>query len=87
MTEHILNGSQIGSPFKQMGCKRMSQRVRAYHFFYPCQFAQLFNNVKNHHTCKPSSSTIKEQYIFIAMLNGEIGACIFYIFCWKLGSK
>ena len=34
MSEHLLNGMEVGTVFKQMRRKGMAQRVRSYRLFY-----------------------------------------------------
>ena len=60
VSEHLLNGSQVGSTFKQVCGKGVSQGVWTNFFANACQFGKLLDDIENHHTCQSPSSTIEK---------------------------
>lgn len=41
MTQHLLNGPEVGTVFKEMGSETVPEGVWAYRFFDSCSFCQL----------------------------------------------
>lgn len=48
VSQHFLDGEQIGASFQQMGGERMAEGVRAYILFDSCQFRLLLDDMENH---------------------------------------
>ncbi len=58
MTEHLLHGTQIGSAFKQMRCKRMAECVRMNILCDACLFRVLQNNLPDRNAGEGGSPNI-----------------------------
>ena len=71
VTEHLLYGSQIGSPFQQMCCKRVPQRVRADLFPDAAAFALLAYDMENHGSCQPPAPPVEKQDVFVSFFYGQ----------------
>ena len=50
MSQHLLDGPQVGTAFQQMGRKRMSERMRTDIFMNTRHLRLLLDNMKNHDT-------------------------------------
>ena len=48
MSQHGLNGTQVGSSLQQVGGKRMTERVRTNGLLDACPFGQLFDEMEHH---------------------------------------
>ena len=48
MSQHALDGPQIGAAFQQMGGEGMAERMRAHVFFDTGHFRLLLDNMENH---------------------------------------
>ena len=67
MAQHLLNGAQVGSPFKQVGGKTVAQGVRADDLAHACQFAQLLDDVENHLPREHGTTAVQEQDVLVAL--------------------
>ena len=79
MTQHLLDGSQVGSALEQMGGKAVAQRVWADDLAHPSEFTQLFDDMENHLPGEHRASTVQEQDILAAPLGHLTGACLLQV--------
>ena len=68
MPEHLLDGTQIGAAFEQMGSKGMAQGMRTDTFPDAALPAQILHNVEHHHTRHFSASPVQEKDVFASTL-------------------
>lgn len=62
MTQHTLDGSQIGSALQKVGGKRVTERMWTHRLVYAGQGGKIFHNVKNHYPGQgPSAADTQEQ--------------------------
>jgi len=68
MSQHFLYGSQISTPFHQVGSKRMSKGMRRDVFVDSGLNSQRFNKVENHYATELPSASIQKKKIFLTRL-------------------
>ena len=73
VAQHLLDGTQIGTTFKQMGCKTVAQRVGTDDLAHSGKLTQLFDNVENHLTREHRATTVGEQDVLAAALSDLMG--------------
>ena len=72
VTKHRLDGTQIGTSFKQRGGKRMAKGVRGNGLLNPCFLHEVFNHQENHHPCKGFLATMTDKdKVLILERNGQ----------------
>lgn len=69
MSQHALNGPQIGAAFQQMGGKGMAERVRADILGDAGLFRQFFNHVKHHDAGDTIAPSCQKYVIFVSFLD------------------
>ena len=79
VAEHLLDGSQVGPAFKQMGGKTVAQGVGADRLAHASQFAQLLDDVEDHLARKHRPAAVQEQDILTASLHCLAGARLLQI--------
>ena len=79
VTEHLLNGTQVGAALEQVGRETVAQGVRADDFADACEFAQLLDNMENHLTCEHGPTTVQKQDILAAPLGNLMGPRLFQV--------
>lgn len=72
MSEHELDGTQIGTIFKKMCGKRMPEGMRTDCLFKIYFYRQVFDYRKNHRPGKLFTSPVKKQRVFMSFLNIEM---------------
>ena len=63
MSQHLLDGAQIGSAFQQMCGKGMAEGVRTDFLMDARQFGLLLDDKEYHHTGKRGSPAVQEENI------------------------
>ena len=69
MSQHALNGTEIGASFQQVGGERMAEGMGADVLGEPYGFAQYFDDVENHDSGDVLSTFTDEYIIFIPRLD------------------
>ncbi len=65
VSEHLLNGPQIGATFQQVRGKCVAKGMRAHLFLDSTLFASLFHNLEDHYSRQLGASTVQEKYVFV----------------------
>ena len=86
MPEHLLYGSEIGAPLKQVCGKGMPQCVWRDGFSNPGHCSQLPDDIENHDSCQPSSATVQEEYMVLPGLNRQ-GISVGKISLYRINSR
>ena len=67
VTEHLLDGEQVGTAFQKMRGETMPKRVRADGLGEAVSFSQVLDNQEDHLACKACATAVEENRI------GEFG--------------
>lgn len=62
VSQHLLNSAQVGTAIKQVGCKRMPQRMRRNRLVYSGSSTKVLYYLEHAHTRHSASATVKEHY-------------------------
>ena len=71
VSEHHLNGSEVGSSLKQMGGKGMTEGVRADLFRNTCFGTVAFHDIEHHDAAQLASKAVEEHVILESVLDIE----------------
>ena len=63
MTQHTLDGSQIGSAFKQVSGKRVTEGMRTYRFVNSGHCGKILDDVKDHDTGQRTSAPDAQEQV------------------------
>lgn len=74
VSEHGLDGSQVGAPFEKGSGEGMAQGVGADGLFDARQGGLAFYHDEYHGACKVGASAVEEDIVFFARLDVELGA-------------
>lgn len=66
VAEHLLDGSQVGSPFEKVGGEGMAQRMRGDGFPDVGFHGQLPDDGENHLSGEPGTAPVQEKDVFLS---------------------
>lgn len=72
MTEHGLNGTEVGTAFQKSSGKRMAERMRRDGFLNAGLLRVPLYHNKDHRARKMTASAVQEHIIFLAWLDGHV---------------
>ena len=70
MTQHALDGTQVGSAFQQVGGEGMAEGMWANGFLEPDVVGKLFDDVENHDAGDVRAPFADEYKVFISLFDG-----------------
>ena len=79
VSQHLLDGTQVGAAFKQVGSETVAQGVRADNLAHTSQFAQLLDDVEDHLPCQHRTTAVQEQYVLAAALSDLMGTSLLQV--------
>src|SRR5690606_40398689 len=79
MTEHFLHRPQTCPPFDEVGCKRMTERMRTNRPTDSGCLSYILYNQKNHHPAQPSPAPIEKNEIFISLFKLHLLSIMGYV--------
>src|SRR5689334_15251930 len=72
MPQHLLDGSQVGAAFYQVGGKRMTKSMWRDILADTGLLHQILQKEKDHYTGKPGAPPVQEQDIFLPRLDRHV---------------
>ena len=71
MTEHFLDGAEVGSPFEKVGGEAVSEGVGRHFLAYSGCLGEVADDVEHHHPRHGMSAPVEEKDIGVARLDGS----------------
>ena len=71
VTEHLLDGAEIGSALEQMGCEGVTEGVGRDVFAYAGGLCKPFDYLKGALACETASTTVEKEDIFVSAFDFE----------------
>ena len=79
VTQHLLDGAQVGTALEQVGGETVAQGVGADDLAHSGQFTQLLDDMENHLTRQHRAAAVQEQDVLAAALGNLTGTRLFQI--------
>ena len=74
VAEHFLNGAEVGAAFNEVGGEGMAEGMRGDVLGDPGLLYEVFEQQEDHHAAKAAAAAVEEEDIFMAGLDGDMGA-------------
>ena len=60
VTEHLLNGAKVSTPFKKVCGEGVAKGVWTDFFAYSGEFGKLFYEIEYHYACQSASTSVEK---------------------------
>lgn len=76
VTEHLLDGTEAGATFQEVGGKRVTEGMRGDSLRDACCLCQLLDDSEDHHTGELGAAAVQKEIIFVVWFDGHLVAAL-----------